>query len=240
MQILWVNLVTDVTLGLALAFEPAEPDVMRRPPRPARRAAAVALPALARGAGLGPVRRDARSASSSHALRAAATLETARTLVVNTLVVMQIFYLFNVRYLQQASFSRRGALGTPAVLWALAAVVAAQLAFTYAPFMQAWFDTRPVALADGALVLACGIAFMVLLEAEKLLLRRWRLLARADTHRAEQRSMRCSSDRLTGRALVLSAYSSAARLSSSTAWAIESDSTLRRAAPRRLARRGAT
>jgi hypothetical protein len=33
MQILWVNMVTAVTLALALAFEPAEPDVMRRPPR---------------------------------------------------------------------------------------------------------------------------------------------------------------------------------------------------------------
>jgi hypothetical protein len=59
------------------------------------------------------------------------------------------------------------------VLWAVAAVVGAQLAFTYAPFMQAWFDTRPVALLDGALVLACGAGFMLLLEAEKLLLRRY-------------------------------------------------------------------
>jgi len=88
-------------------------------------------------------------------------------------VVLQIFYLFNVRYLHMASITWRGALGTPAVLWALAGVVAAQLAFTYAPFMQAWFGTRPVALADGALVLACGAGFMMLLEAEKLLLRRY-------------------------------------------------------------------
>ena len=48
------------------------------------------------------------------------------------------------------SFTWRGALGTPVLLWALAAVAAAQLAFTYAPFMQGWFDTRPVGLADGA------------------------------------------------------------------------------------------
>ena len=33
-QILWINLVTAVTLGLALAFEPSEPGTMRRPPRP--------------------------------------------------------------------------------------------------------------------------------------------------------------------------------------------------------------
>jgi magnesium-transporting ATPase (P-type) len=99
-------------------------------------------------------------------------LETARTLVVNTLVVLEIFYLFNVRYLHTASITLRGALGTPAVLWAIGAVVSAQLAFTYAPFMQQWFATRPVALLDGALVIACGVAFLFLLEAEKLLLRR--------------------------------------------------------------------
>jgi hypothetical protein len=93
-------------------------------------------------------------------------------------VVLQIFYFFNVRYLYVTSITWRGALGTPAVLWALAAVVAAQLAFTYAPFMQAWFDSRPVALTDGALVLACGVAFMLLLEAEKLLLRRYGFIDR--------------------------------------------------------------
>jgi magnesium-transporting ATPase (P-type) len=99
-------------------------------------------------------------------------LETARTLVVNTLVLLQIAYLFNVRHLQASSATLRGVLGTPALLWAIGVVAAAQLAFTYAPFMQAWFQSRPVAPLDGAMVLACGIAFLLLLEAEKLLLRR--------------------------------------------------------------------
>ncbi|HEX6318999.1 MAG TPA: cation transporting ATPase C-terminal domain-containing protein, partial [Burkholderiales bacterium] len=70
------------------------------------------------------------------------------------------------------SISLRGALGTPAVLYALAAVVAAQFLFTYAPFMNAWFQSRPVALLDGMLLVACGVALMFLLEGEKLLLRR--------------------------------------------------------------------
>jgi len=171
-QILWVNLVADVALGLALAFEPAEPGVMRRAPRRPE------APLLSRFLLWRVVLVSALFAAISlgvffAALGRGRDLETARTLVVNTLVVLQIFYLFNVRYLHMASITWRGALGTPAVLWALAGVVAAQLAFTYAPFMQAWFGTRPVALADGALVLACGAGFMLLLEAEKLLLRRY-------------------------------------------------------------------
>ena len=66
---------------------------------------------------------------------------------------------------------------TPAVLWAILVVVVAQLAFTYLPWMQALFDTRAVALIDGVAILGIGLAFMVVLEFEKLLLRRWGVFA---------------------------------------------------------------
>jgi magnesium-transporting ATPase (P-type) len=98
-------------------------------------------------------------------------------MVVNMLCVLEIFYLFNVRYLHMRSFTWRGARGTPAVLWAIAGVVVAQLAFTYLPWMQALFDTRAVAFVDGVAILGIGLAFMVVLEVEKLLLRRWRVFA---------------------------------------------------------------
>lgn len=98
-----------------------------------------------------------------------------RTMVVNTLCAMEVFYLFNVRYLHMRSFTWTGARGTPAVLWAVGAVVLAQLAFTYAPWMQALFDTRAVPLADGVLIVAIGAASMLVLEIEKALLRRWQL-----------------------------------------------------------------
>jgi magnesium-transporting ATPase (P-type) len=174
-QILWVNLVAEAALGLALAFEPAEPGVMRRPPRRPEapllshflfwRVVLVSLlfAAVSLGVFFG-------------ALELGRDLETARTLVVNALVVLQVFYLFNVRYLHMRSLTLRGALGTPAVLWALGAIVAAQLVFTYAPFMQHWFATRAVSLVDGAVVIACGAGFMLLLEGEKLLLRRYGFL----------------------------------------------------------------
>jgi magnesium-transporting ATPase (P-type) len=174
-QILWINLVTSVTLGLVLAFEPPEPDVMRRPPRDA------AAPLLSRFlvwrvALVSVLFAGISLAMFFGALAGGRDLETARTLVVNTLVVLEIFYLFNVRYLGSTSFTLRGALGTPAVLYALAAVIAAQLAFTYLPLMQGWFATRPLGLAEGALVIACGVALMAALEGEKLLLRRLGLL----------------------------------------------------------------
>jgi magnesium-transporting ATPase (P-type) len=80
--------------------------------------------------------------------------------------------LFNVRYLHMTSFSLRGALGTPAVLSAVAVVVAAQFAFTYLPVMHELFDSRPVSFGDGLLIVACGVAVMIVLEIEKNVMRR--------------------------------------------------------------------
>jgi magnesium-transporting ATPase (P-type) len=170
-QILWVNLVTAVTLGLVLAFEPAEPGVMRRAPR------APGTPLLSkfllwRVALVSFLFLGAALAVFFAALARGEDLETARTLVVNVIVVLEIFYLFNVRFLHTTSITLRGALGTPAVLIALAVVLAAQLAFTYAPFMQAAFQTRALSLAEGALVVGVGVAMMLVLEGEKWLLRR--------------------------------------------------------------------
>ncbi|QTL06183.1 HAD-IC family P-type ATPase [Aquabacter sp. L1I39] len=170
-QILWINLVTSVTLGLVLAFEPAEPGVMARAPRPSHapllspfmvwRILFVSVLFTAGVLGL-----------FFHARGRGDDLQTARTLVVNLLVVFEIFYLFNVRYLGSGSLTWQGALGTPAVLLAVAGVIGAQLAFTYLPPLQAVFDTRPVSLSDGVLILVAGGVLMGVLEIEKAILRR--------------------------------------------------------------------
>ena len=170
-QILWVNLILTVTLGLVLAFEPPEPGVMDRPPRNA--AAPLLSPFLVwRVIVVSLLMAAVALFVFFFSLGRGDELAYARTLVVNMIVVAEIFYLFNVRYLHMRSLTLRGALGTPAVLAAIAAVVAGQLAFTYAPFMQAIFDSRPVHFADGAMVVAIGAGLMLLLEAEKLAMRK--------------------------------------------------------------------
>jgi magnesium-transporting ATPase (P-type) len=173
-QILWVNMVLTITLGLVLAFEPAEPGVMARPPRAPDAPLLspfmlwrIVFVSLLFTAGAFGIFAWAGHRGYEDAL--------GRTMVVNTLCAMEVFYLFNVRYLHMRSFTWTGARGTPAVLWAVGAVVLAQLAFTYAPWMQALFDTRAVPLADGVLIVAIGAASMVVLEIEKALLRRWQL-----------------------------------------------------------------
>ncbi|MGD9508140.1 MAG: HAD-IC family P-type ATPase [Geminicoccaceae bacterium] len=170
-QILWINLILTVTLGLVLAFEPSEPGVMGRPPRDAQ--APLLSPFLLWRVGLvSCLFAVAALAVFFGALGAGRDLATARTMVVNTIVVLEIFYLFNVRYMNMTSITLRGVVGTPAVLVAVAAVVVAQFAFTYLPFMHELFDSRPLGLADGFLIVAIGVGLMFLLEGEKLLLRR--------------------------------------------------------------------
>ncbi|MCW5654819.1 HAD-IC family P-type ATPase [Hydrogenophaga sp.] len=175
-QILWVNMILTITLGLVLAFEPAEPGVMRR--RPRQPGAPLLSPfMLWRVVFVSLLFTAGAFGILAWAHHRGHGTELARTLVVNTLCVLEIFYLFNVRYLHMRSFTWRGARGTPAVLWAVAAVVLAQLAFTYLPWMQALFDTRDVPLVDGVIVIAIGVVSMLVLETEKALLRRWDVFA---------------------------------------------------------------
>jgi magnesium-transporting ATPase (P-type) len=170
-QILWINLITTITLGLVLAFEPPEKEVMQRPPRGAN--ASLLSPFLLwRVLFVSLLFTGLMLLVFFGAQARGEDIETARTLVVNMLVVAEIFYLFNVRYLHMRSFTVRGALGTAAVLWAVGAVMAAQFAFTYLPVMHEVFDTRPVRLLDGAIILSLGVLLFMVLEAEKWTLKK--------------------------------------------------------------------
>lgn len=172
-QILWINMITVVALGLTLAFEPTEPHAMSRPPRPPDepllsgfllwRVTFVSLLFVIGAFGM-----------FFWALERGLEIGTARTIVVNTIVVMEIFYLFSVRYLDMTSVTWQGLLGTRAVLIGVAGVVVGQLAFTYLPLMQSLFATEPLSLLDGVAVVGAGVALLVVLEMEKLVRRRIR------------------------------------------------------------------
>ena len=172
LQILWVNMVSSVGLAIALAFEPAEADVMKRPPRPAGQPMLSAF-LVWRIAFVSALFVTGIFGIFAWTRAQGATLEEARTYAVNTLVVMEVFYLFSVRYLRAPSLTLTGVRGTRAVLIAVAVVTALQLVFTYAPFMEALFDTRPVDLIHGVEIIAVGIALFAVLEIEKVLRNRW-------------------------------------------------------------------
>jgi magnesium-transporting ATPase (P-type) len=173
-QILWVNMVSSIALAMVLAFEPREADVMRRLPRtpdePLLSRFVIWRIALVSTLFLtGIFGMYEGSLAQGH------SVETARTVAVNTLVVMEVFYLFSVRYLKAPSFTWQGVQGTPRVLMAVGGVVLLQMAFTYAPWMQTLFQTEGLSVTQGLHVIGVGVAVLVLLELEKLVVRRLKL-----------------------------------------------------------------
>ncbi|PVE25453.1 carbonate dehydratase [Microvirga sp. KLBC 81] len=181
-QILWVNMITAATLGLTLAFEPPEPGVMRRPPR--RLDEPIVSGFLVwRIVFVSVLFVVATFGMFEWAIRRDLPIEEARTIVVNTLVVLEIFYLFSVRFLHAPSLTWQGILGTRPVLIGVGAVVLAQFAFTYLPPMQALFHTRALSFLDGFAVVAMGVALLLILEIEKRLWGRASRLQLASGHR---------------------------------------------------------
>lgn len=166
-QILWINMVTAVALGLTLAFEPPEPGAMRRSPRSIDEPVISAF-VVWRIVFVSVLFVFGTFGAFFWAASRNLPLESARTLTVNTIVVMEIFYLFSIRYRHGASLSWGGLLGTPAVLTGVGTVVLLQLAFTYAPPLQALFDTRPLDPIDGAMAIGSGLLLFIVLELEKL------------------------------------------------------------------------
>jgi magnesium-transporting ATPase (P-type) len=170
-QILWVNMITAVTLALALAFEPAEPGLMERPPRP-RDEPILSGYLLWRIAFVAVIVAAASQFLFLRELGAGRPPELARTLAVNTLVAGQVFYLFNTRSLHTSSLRIRQLLSNRAALIAVAVLIAFQAVFTYAPLFQTWFGTAALAPVHWLWALGAGAAVFVLVEVEKALVRR--------------------------------------------------------------------
>jgi magnesium-transporting ATPase (P-type) len=169
-QVLWVNMVTSVALGLVISFEPHEIDVMSRPPR------AVGRP-IVTGFGIWRI-VFVGVALLTYTLLAffwmksqGASDELARTVAVNAITIGQVFYLLNSRYLLDSSFSLSAHTGNKYLPVGIGAVMILQLLFTYAPPFQAMFGNQAVPLWVWPWLIAGGLLFFVVVEAEKFVIR---------------------------------------------------------------------
>ncbi len=167
-QILWVNLITGITLGLALAFEPSEKGTMDRPPRP-RGAALIGGSLVWHMVFVGFCFVVAVFAVYALALDRGYETDLARTMAMNMLVVLEIFHLFFIRNMHGTSLTWSAAKGTRAVWICVPIIVGAQFAVTYLPPLQRALGTAPVDFADGVLIVAVGVAFFMVVEIEKQL-----------------------------------------------------------------------
>lgn len=173
-QILWVNMVTAVTLSLALAFEPAEPAIMQRPPRDPKSFILDAF--MLWRIGFVSILLTAGALGLYHWQQAmGASLEVCRTVAVNTLVVGEMFYLFNCRYMLAPVLRWRDFTGNPYVLLTIALLLVLQLLFTYNGYMQQLFATADMDLTVWPKILLFGLMLFVIIEAEKYLLCHFRI-----------------------------------------------------------------
>jgi magnesium-transporting ATPase (P-type) len=171
-QVLWINMATSSTLGLALAFEAPERDVMRRAPREPRERLLNAFFAW-RVAMVSVLMMSGALGLFLWELGHGASPETARTMAVSAVVVAEMFYLVNSRYILRPVLSREGLFGNPYVLIAIAACVALQLAFVYAAPLQAVFRSTSLSPAEWLKVLAAGALVFTVAELEKVIVARF-------------------------------------------------------------------
>lgn len=171
-QILWVNMVSTVTLAMALAFDPAEPDVMSRPPRDPR-ASILGGAFLWRIGFVSVLIGGATIAVFLIEIHMGMPVELARTLAVNTLVCAQAFYLFNSRFLRESSLSFTRLFTNRAVWIAVGVLAVLQLVFVYTPFMHTLFGSTALKIHHWLLALGIGLAVFLIIEAEKAIIRRF-------------------------------------------------------------------
>lgn len=171
-QILWVNMVTSVTLSLALVFEKAEDGLMQRPPRTPKQAlvnrADVAMIAL-----VSILVAGATLAEFFVARAGGYPLAVAQTAAVNMLALGQLAYLLNCRFVTSSSLRPQVFRGNPWVWRMAGAMIALQLVFTYAPFMHTWFHSAPITFRGWSVAIALSIVIFLTIETAKWVGRRF-------------------------------------------------------------------
>ncbi len=176
-QVLWVNMVTAVTLALAIAFEPMEEKVMERPPRkPGEpilgglflwRIAFVSF--LIGGLTLGVFYYMQTTGVAD---------EVSRTVAVNMLVAGQMFYLFNCRKIKSPSLGK-GFFNNPYAFMAAGALIILQALFVYLPVMNTFFSTTPISGQLWLYSLAGGMLVFAVVELEKWIIE---IIRKKDKH----------------------------------------------------------
>ncbi|HTR13079.1 MAG TPA: cation transporting ATPase C-terminal domain-containing protein, partial [Roseiarcus sp.] len=179
-QVLWVNMVTSVALGLVISFEPHETDVMRRPPRAIDRPIVTPF-GMWRILFVGAALVVYTLAAFFWMKNYGASDGMARTAAVNAITLGQIFYLLNSRYLLDSSLSPSAHAGNPYLWYGVGAVIVLQLLFTYAPPFHAIFGNESLPLWAWPPLIGGGIVFFLVVEFEKLIIRSMPVLRRRAT-----------------------------------------------------------
>jgi magnesium-transporting ATPase (P-type) len=167
LQILWINMIPAILLGLILAFEKPETNLMMRPPRPVGKSIfgrfliwrIILVATLLVVCVLGNVQWQKQ--------RVQHDLELLRTLAVNTLIVGQVFYLFNCRFPRYNVPPWRLLLGNPVIFLGISGVLLFQSLFTYSKYFQFIFHTKSLDVWAWLQMFLLGFSLFLVIEIEK-------------------------------------------------------------------------
>jgi len=165
-QLLWINMMTAVSLGVMLVFEPKEPDLMDRPPRDPRQPILTFPLFMRTGLVSLLILAGAFALFVWEVQQEGATLAEARTTVVNVIVSVEAFYLLNCRSLTRSAFAV-GLFSNPWVIAGIALATVTQVLFTYAPFMNKLFHSAPITGEAWLRIVAVGVIAFAAVELEK-------------------------------------------------------------------------
>ncbi len=169
-QLLWINMVTVALLGVTLSLEPKEPGIMLRKPRNPD-APILSGTLLWRILLVGIIILAGAFGLFEYQIYRGASLAEARTVAVNVVIFVEIFYLFNARSLTRSPF-QLGFFSNPWAVGGAILMVLIQLLFTYIPFMNTLLGSAPIPLVLWLDILAVSLAAFIIIEIEKLLRRK--------------------------------------------------------------------
>ncbi len=164
-QLLWINLVTNGLQDVALAFEPGERGILKKPPRHPKEGIMSKL-MLQRSFIVGILISIGVVYSFINALDNGASLEKARTIAVTTMVFFQFFHAWNSRS-ESISIFKISPLSNPFLFYTMIAAFFAQLAFVYVPALQWIFRTEPITTSEWINIIFISISVILLVEIDK-------------------------------------------------------------------------
>lgn len=169
-QLLWINMTTALCLGMMLAFESKEPDLMMRPPGDPKIPIMTGY-LIVRTVWVGLLLALGVFGIFFYEINNGVSIEAARTAAVGVLVIGELFYLFNCRSLSRSMF----ALGVFSNRWLISGVlimIFLQMLFTYSPVMNRFFHSAPITLDAWEGIFLIALLIYVIVEIEKFVLRR--------------------------------------------------------------------
>jgi magnesium-transporting ATPase (P-type) len=171
-QILWVNLITAVTISFALVFEKLEKGAMSRPPRPRKAALLngyyifrIVYVSLIIGFSSIYVAVNLTNQGYDHSV--------IQTIVLNTIVFAEVFYLYNCRSERDAALAK-GFFSNKVAFVVTGVLILLQLGLTYVPILHTAFGTASLDLEYWIIPIVVGLAVFIIVEIEKYFTRNTR------------------------------------------------------------------